>query len=41
MVEGGVDDGWLSRLRGAAAEVAERSRPVAVSDGTFILVDGR
>ncbi len=40
VVEGAVDDDWLSRLREAAAEFVERSRPVVDSDATFILEGG-
>jgi ectoine hydroxylase len=40
LVEGAVPENWLKRLRAAAAEIVERSREIAQSDGTYILESG-
>ena len=40
VVEGAIDTPWLDRLRGASAEMVERSRPLARSEQGFVLEDG-
>ena len=35
-----IDGGWLDRLKGALAELVERSRALSASDGVFDLEDG-